>query len=124
MKVRYTMMKGCLTMKHTIIESYVEKLSQLVDSCVWVQRSYEFQIKGKYPDHPMYEEFWKIGSYDGALIYFLRSLTEEEKKISKMVFAKIAETGSEKNVDAVDYMDAAVEVLDDLGFHIPIPEDI
>jgi hypothetical protein len=111
-------------MKHTIIESYVEKLSQLVDSCVWVQRSYEFQIKGKYPDHPMYEEFWKIGSYDGALIYFLRSLTEEEKKISKMVFAKIAETDSEKNVDAVDYMDAAVEVLDDLGFHIPIPEDI
>ena len=41
-----------------------------------------------------------------------------------MVFAKIAETDSEKNVDAVDYMDAAVEVLDDLGFHIPIPEDI
>ena len=115
-------------MKHTIIESYVEKFSQLVDSCVWVQRSYEFQIKGKYPDHPMYEEFWKI--YTNCMnlppqyISPEGSLTEEEKKISKMVFAKIAETDSEKNVDAVDYMDAAVEVLDDLGFHIPIPEDI
>ncbi len=59
-----------------------------------------------------------------ALLSTFCSLTEEEKKISKMVFAKIAETDSEKNVDAVDYMDAAVEVLDDLGFHIPIPEDI
>lgn len=99
-------------MKQAVIDSYEKKVCQLVDCCVCVQQSYEIEIKEKNRDNPIYGEFWRRGGYNGALTYFLRTLTEEEKEISGLVFARIQrEKDDSDTVSVEDYINVALEVL-------------
>lgn len=117
--------KGYFAMKQITIASFEKKFYQLVDCCVYVQKAYEAEIKEKNRDNPAYGDIWRLGGYFGALTYFLRSLAGEEKKINHLVLARIRrEKGYGADIATMDYIDAAIEVLEDMGCHIPIPEDI
>lgn len=114
---------GKLKMKKKVIDGYLKKFALLTKSCVYVEGTFQKEIKPKNVDAPEGCVFWKEGALNGVLIYFLCALEGDEHKISDMVLKRMAEGRNEDEAtgSAHDYIEAALIVLDELGIHIPLP---
>ena len=109
----------------TSIESYVKKFGKLLECCIYVEDILRTDIRPRNKERPLNNLFWRQGAMNGVFIFFLRLLMSEEHKISGLVFNKVEKEGGggDQPVDVQNYIEAAVAVLDDLGYHIPLPSD-
>lgn len=101
------------------IEGYVKKFSSLVECGALGVDVYQKDIERSDIENC---SLWLDGAYSGMLIYFLQSLTEDEKTISDEVFNEIKRSNEgleDVRIGLKGYIEAAVIVLEKLGFHIP-----
>ena len=65
------------------------------------------------------------GALNGVMIHFIRTLTDDENIINGMVLREVANKLGDPDVpiDMNDYIEAALVVLNRLGYPIPKRED-
>ena len=112
-------------MKQKGIEGYIEKFGTLLSSCTYTHKFYTTEIQPKYYDNPQLSEVWMRGAFNGIMIHFIRTLTDAESVINHMVLKEVACNlgGMDLPIDMNDYIDAALVVLERLGYHIPDQKD-
>lgn len=112
-------------MEKSVVNGYIEKLNHLVESCLCANRIFDHDIKPKNQDDPNLGIFWKNGAFSGAFVYFLLAQTEEEKAISELVFGEtMGDISAEAPIQVMDYINAALELLNSLGYSVPRVEDV
>lgn len=111
-------------MEQITIEGYIGKFANLIQSFLFIDEILNEDIRPKNKDNPINSVFWRQGAANGAFVYFSSILTPTEMEINKMVIARLKGDGdSNTPIDPFDYIDQAVIVLEEMGYHIPIPED-
>ncbi|MCM1217186.1 MAG: hypothetical protein NC081_05385 [Roseburia sp.] len=112
-------------MEKSAIDGYVEKLAVMISGCIDVHTVFSSDIKPRNTENPMQSMFWLQGAQNGVLIYFFRTLSADEQEINMLVLNEATHIigGTEKPLDVMDYIDAAVTVLGRLGIRIALPED-
>lgn len=112
-------------MKKSVVDGYVEKFSKLMEVLVYVENVFQEDIRPANKDEPENGIFWERGATNGAFMYFLRTLTGEEHKISQMVFDQLKADNKESfndfRMDVMDYIEASIPVLEKFGVKIKIP---
>ena len=108
-------------MQQKAIEMYMEKLGQLISSFTYTHKFYDTDIEPKYHDTPQLSEIWMRGTLHGVMIHFTRTLTGDENIINGMVLREVANKlgNPDAPIDMNDYIEAALVVLDRLGYSIP-----
>lgn len=111
-------------MEQLTTDGYIEKFSKLVQSYLFIDEILNTDIRPKNKNNPTNAVFWRQGAANGAFLYFSSTLTPGEMEINKMVLARLkGDRGCDTPIDPFDYVDEAVKVLEEMGYHIPIPED-
>lgn len=106
-------------MEQTVVNHYADKFGILTSVCVQLIQQAGTEVLPKTDQRGA--SIWEKGATMGALAMFLRGLDGEEHRISDMVYTRLARTHP-NGVEAMDYIEAALVVLDGLGCHIPIEE--
>lgn len=106
--------------KRGAIERYIEQFGELLSSCTYTQKFYTTDVQPKYLDNPRLSEVWMRGALNGVMIHFIHTLTDDESVINRMVLKEVAcKLGSmDLPIDMNDYIEAALIVLDRLGYPI------
>lgn len=109
-------------MDNKTFNTYIAKFEKLVESCIFVQYIFYDSLESNNSELNL---FWQQGAFDGVLVYFLRTLKDNEKYINNLVFQEIACNVVDKSapIDVFDYIESALIVLDRFGFHIPVPDE-
>ena len=110
-------------MKKEDLDGYFKKLKELVGCYFHAQKYFYTNIKPQIKDNSNLSVYWQGGASTGILLYFLNTLTSEEKVISSMAFGEIAYVGvNDGEIDVINYIDASLTVLEQLGYHLPLPQ--
>ena len=111
--------------KQQSIKKYIEKFGALLSSCTYTHKFHTTDIQPKYHDNPQFSEVWTQGALNGVMIHFIRTLTDDENIINGMVLREVANKLGDPDVpiDMNDYIEAALVVLNRLGYPIPKQED-
>lgn len=111
-------------MDKAILDSYVEKLTALLQCAITADEVMHTDIKPRNKDNPMKSMFWLQGAKNGILIFFFRILTEQENRLNMEVLAhaKQAIGGGDNPLSLEEYLNSAVSVLAGYGYEIPINE--
>lgn len=102
-------------MEQAVVDRYAGKFGILTSVCVQLIQQAGAEVLPKTDLRGA--SIWEKGATMGALAMFLRGLDGEEHKISDMVYDRLARTHPD-GVEAMDYIEAALVVLDELGCHI------
>lgn len=111
-------------MKREVLDGYYKKLKKLVGCYFQAQKFHSTDIKPKTKDNPNLSVYWQSGASTGILLYFLGVLTSEEKAINTMVFEEMACADvKDGHINVINYVDASLTVLEELGYPLPMPEN-
>ena len=104
-------------MEQKVIDGYAEKFRLMLEAYKYAIDVVNDDIMPRNLDNKEGCIFWREGALQGILIYFMRTLTEDERKINQMVFERMKE--KDRSEDAVaypdDYIMYASEILKEYG---------
>ena len=106
-------------MESNSLEGYRKKLQLLVDSIHGIEMVYRKDIAPSNKEDPLHGFFWREGAFNGAYVYFLRSLEGAESEIHRSIMEQVkAGPARDGHLVPKDYIDVARAFLTDLGYSV------